>query len=333
SISGTCSVTIEPSFFVAGYEYEGNESISKVWLNGVEHFSLTDGTKRAEANSIYVFRKDIYVAGLLESSDDNTYAVIWKNHDESFNLTEGNSEAAATSVIADAQGFNGVGYEDNLGNYVGYRWTELGDEIVFDEGEGPTRLHSISIGNDGTYIAGASIMIGMDKDHAHIWKDDISHLTLTDGNNFAYARDVAVADEGVYAVGAERNVGYYVAKAWKDGDEIYTLANAENASYATSVEINENGDVFICGHESVVGNKLGRIWKNGELLTTIDTGSETELYSIAIYGDYVLVTGTRVENGNTLATVWKINKEGEVIETTTLNKGLGWSYAYSIFVK
>jgi hypothetical protein len=50
--------------YVAGdVKNENNKRVAKVWKNGEELYSLTNGTQSANSNSIYVAGNDVYVAG------------------------------------------------------------------------------------------------------------------------------------------------------------------------------------------------------------------------------------------------------------------------------
>ena len=58
---------------MAGYEYNEQYSVAKLWINGIAQ-NLTDGTRNAEANSVYVSGNDVYVAGY-----DGDVPNLWKN--------------------------------------------------------------------------------------------------------------------------------------------------------------------------------------------------------------------------------------------------------------
>ena len=92
--------------YAAGYEEyieynedSGSEGKSFVilWINGIGH-NLTNGTNRAEANSVFVAGSDVYVAGNEDNASWNRVAKVWKNG-VAQNLSDGKNHAHATSVF------------------------------------------------------------------------------------------------------------------------------------------------------------------------------------------------------------------------------------------
>ena len=73
--------------YVAGTDESGSEDAAKVWKNGKELYALTDGSKDAAANSVFVVGGDVYTAG-GESNGKNYVAKVWKNGKELYSLTD-----------------------------------------------------------------------------------------------------------------------------------------------------------------------------------------------------------------------------------------------------
>ncbi|MDR1552039.1 MAG: hypothetical protein LBS69_01065 [Prevotellaceae bacterium] len=66
--------------YIVGYEskdksdyFVGDSIVAKLWKNGIEQ-SLSDGTDKAWAKSVYILNNDVYVAGF-----DGNDAILWKN--------------------------------------------------------------------------------------------------------------------------------------------------------------------------------------------------------------------------------------------------------------
>jgi len=95
------------SVYVAGTENSGLECyteegshkiyVAKVWINGLAQ-NLTDGTRMAEALSIYVSGKDVFVAGYEQNEKGISIAKIWKNGVVQ-NLTDGRDFAVTKSIF------------------------------------------------------------------------------------------------------------------------------------------------------------------------------------------------------------------------------------------
>jgi hypothetical protein len=81
---------------VSGTEYINGHNIAKYWINGTP-VNLTDTTKGAFAQSIFMTGNDLYVAGDLYNG--NNYAgVYWKNG-SAVNLTDGKTYVQATFIF------------------------------------------------------------------------------------------------------------------------------------------------------------------------------------------------------------------------------------------
>jgi hypothetical protein len=78
--------------YAAGYEYDGQRQVAKVWKNGVAE-NLTDESQISAANSVIVSGNDVYAAGSVGS-----VAAVWKNG-VAQSLTDGTNSSNAYSVF------------------------------------------------------------------------------------------------------------------------------------------------------------------------------------------------------------------------------------------
>ena len=102
------------------------------------------------------------------------------------------------------------------------------------------------------------------KDVAKVWKNKKA-IFKTDGSKNAIARSVYVVGDDVYVAGGEGGV----TKVWKNGEELYELADKGSVSCIVVY----NGDVYVAGFEGEGSNLEPKVWKNGK-----------ELYSLANKG-------------------------------------------------
>ena len=103
----------EVDIYVAGYDKSGTEDAAKVWKNGKELYDLTDGTKRAEARSVFVVGGDVYTAG-FEDNGTNYVAKVWKNDNELYDLTDGSKNGSARAIfVADDKVYT-AGYDGKV---------------------------------------------------------------------------------------------------------------------------------------------------------------------------------------------------------------------------
>jgi hypothetical protein len=111
------------------------------------------------------------------------------------------------------------------------------------------------------------------------------------------ARGIAVSGNDVYVSGVVFTTNYGYAVVWKNGVPI-KLSPDLNASEATRMAINGNGDVYVLGfiHDILSQNNTGIqysenpiYWKNGVPYNIPDA---TALNSIAITDNDVYIGGT-----------------------------------------
>ncbi|MGC4022032.1 MAG: hypothetical protein QM734_08855 [Cyclobacteriaceae bacterium] len=91
------------------------------------------------------------------------------------------------------------------------------------------------------------------------WKNGIP-FTVTDGSYNVLFYDIYVYDNDVYVAGSALSENKkWVAAYWKNGEKI-TLGNGQENSFALSIVVSKNGDVYVSGQEE--GNS-SVVWKNG----------------------------------------------------------------------
>ena len=106
--------------YVVGYEVSGQEltddygftsyrRVAKLWINGVAQ-NLSDGTRDAEANSVFVAGGNVYVVGYEFNEQNKRVAKAWVNDNVSINITGG---IEANSVFVADNYVYVAGYNDN----------------------------------------------------------------------------------------------------------------------------------------------------------------------------------------------------------------------------
>ena len=77
----------------------GGKDIAKLWKNGVAT-ALTDGSKYARAQSVYVYGNDVYAAGLEYDISGQVQNIrLWKNG-AAIKLTDGLPFGKASAAAA-----------------------------------------------------------------------------------------------------------------------------------------------------------------------------------------------------------------------------------------
>jgi hypothetical protein len=153
------------SVFVSGNDVyvAGNMagSTSKMWKNGVEHY-----TKNATVSSIFVSGNDVYEAGSESSDNFMTIDKVWKNNEELYTLYDSKKRfnARANSIYVSGSDVYVAGCEIRENGFVAMLWKNgttqrLGGETI------PSEASSVFVLGDDVYVAGYA------RDAATVWKN------------------------------------------------------------------------------------------------------------------------------------------------------------------
>ena len=303
---------VTKSVYVVGFENNGS---AKLWKDGVVS-NLTDGTKAAFAQSVYVANNDVYVAG-DERENGKLVAKYWVNNEE-VKLTDGQKYSRAYSIAKSGSDVHVAGFEDNgshvvakywrngtsipltdgsktstahcvaisgsdvyiLGYEAGYvKFWKNGIEKVFDSSY-QVLVNSMTVDNTTVYLAGESLGNGL-IDRATYWVND-SAIYLTDGKYYSQANGIFVQSGNVYVAGAEHNGTKWVAKYWKNGVEI-PLTDGQNGAFGQSIFV-DGSDVYVAGYQkSENENVHAMYWVNGTPVMLSDSNAYEYAMSIYVY--------------------------------------------------
>jgi hypothetical protein len=290
------SLNKQPDIYVVGnenVEKDSDKTVAKLWINGVEQ-NLTDGSTRAQANSVYVSGDDVYIAGTEERryrDEDNTgyhfkyTAVLWKN-----------------GVMQDL------------------------------EYSGSAQALSVHVSGGDVYVAGMAIRyIHRGRPHGTqsmgtpiLWKNGVPQILKCANKEYgAYATDVYVSGGVVYVSGYGQNAeGKNVAILWKNGVEQHLTEGV-----AISVHVS-GGDVFVAGYDGMASQaRVVKLWKNGVEQNLTDGTRDATAHSVYVSDGNVYVSG-REANAKRIS-VAKLCKNG--VEQN-LARGKDFSEANAVFV-
>lgn len=268
--------------YVAGSERGGlpipgtitTNLIAKLWINGVA-LNLTDGTKSAVANSVYVYDGHTYVVG-YESDGSTLTGKVWFDGTTLYN--EPNAWLTGVYVVGTDIYYVGTRRLSPSSDSRAVIWKN-GIELPANQqpatnGYSTTTASAIKIQVTGgiptIYIAGSTTQSST-KTQATVWKNGVAtYLTPVskqpNGTIHSRASDLFVRNGVVYAVGYFYENYVQRAKLWVNG-VASTLSAGENNAYATSVFVDAQGNVYVGGVEQNMNYanvpNMGMIWKNG----------------------------------------------------------------------
>ena len=95
--SAECVKFANGKIYASGYEHVNGKDNATIWIDGVANH-LTDGTKNAAAESLFIHNNNVYVAGYeVNENGDVGIIKVWKNGQEIV-LTDGTMYAYATGI-------------------------------------------------------------------------------------------------------------------------------------------------------------------------------------------------------------------------------------------
>lgn len=294
--------------YVAGVEKAGDALqpyVAKYWRNGVGH-SLTNGKKNAQASTIFIQDRDVYVGGAEENHAGLTYAILWKNGVRT-HLTDSASTTSYSQVNDIVVIDNDVYAAGSLaadGFFHAVYWKN-GEIVIL--GKSKKYMTATALAIDGENIHVAGVETTEDKTNiARYWKNG-SVSALSGGE---VASDIDIENGDVYISGYNSKGGNY----WKNG-QFVTL---ENSYHTSGIEVVE-GNVFVSGP--------GWYWSNGVGTPLADSKNrEANVSAIFISGEDVYTSGFTNNGSNYVAQFWTNGK------LTNLTNGSRHALANDIFI-
>ena len=316
---GKSSTTPPVDVYVAGIS--GDTALS--WIDGTPSY-LTDGSRNAYANSIYVSdNNDVYIAGeefVIDNFTDQFMAAYWENRQITF-LTSGQQTpmSSGASIFTSGNDVYVGGTEFKNGSDHATYWK---NGVPNNVGTKFSSANSVFVLGTDVYLGGGfpSDTTNLGIYNAAYWKNG-TPVSLTKGATAGNVSSIVASGPHIYSAGYADFADGRHAAYWKD-TTISKLANSPAGSYASSICVS-GGDVYVAGYQTISGTNVATYWKNN-VPVTLSTKNSNAL-SIFVFGNDVYVAGLEYDNTGSIATYWKNGVATHI--------GYTGSIAYSIFVK
>jgi hypothetical protein len=315
-------------------------NIAKLWKNGVA-VSLTDGSKNATGNSVYVVNNNVYIAG-YENNGTVNVAKLWKNGVPTA-LTDGSKNAQGNSVFVSGSDVYVAGYEyDQSGTVTKAVLWKNGIANSLTDGSWNAMANSVFVNGNDVYVAGYFTKVTGNTGIrvAVLWKNGVI-IPLSDIPSTATS--IYITGNDMYVAGYEVYNNDNISKLWKNGTSV-TLAEGFKPALANSVFVSNN-DIYVVGLQSKLLStgytRLVTFWKNNEVSFLTDGTTEASGKSVFVSGNDVYIAGyqysgtkTTVNNsggttsiiGRNIAKLWKNGM------ATSFTDGTKEASANSVFV-
>lgn len=304
--------------------------VATVWVDAVPVY-LTDGSRDAAANDLYVSGTDIYVTGWVTDLSGNSNAVVWKNGVVQNLPGDGSSIASGERISVTGGKVYVIGSVN-----APYKSTFWIDGI---KQASTLPVHKNWDQSNGLFVSGTDVYIcGQNKTlspggpfgygDAVVMKNGAASF-MGMGTN-AFAEDVFVSGGDTYVAGGDGSP-VQTAILWKNGVKqplSYTTTPPESAMTRVFVS---GSDVYAVGfatfHPTGGAATSVALWKNGTAQeitngsTAIHRWPDLFVSGTDVYISYTLQDAA----GNTTSKVWK---NGSVLQNIT-----GTTIVTGIFVK
>jgi hypothetical protein len=227
--------------YVAGKD--GNSAV--LWKNGAMQ-RLSSGSHDAEARSVFVSGKDVYVAG-------------WEDNGQLDNDED---------ILKAQMGIPTSGGGSTKRKSVATVWKN-GTAARLTNGSCAAKAFSIHVLGNDVYVAGEVFDVNVASMFATLWENGVS-TELASGGVLSTARSVFASRHGLYIAGEDSPASRYsiamIATVWENGasQRLSSTGNYAMAS-ANSIFVTANGDVLVAGSEGGGGKEdVAVVWRNGE---------------------------------------------------------------------
>ena len=289
--------------YVVGTECFGGEkygmSFAILWKNGVRQ-NLTDGKSGAGANSVFVSKNNVYVAGWEKNALGIAVAKLWKNGVPQ-SITNGSYDSWAEFVyVAENNDVYVVVEERNPQN--------TNDKVLYKNGV----QSNLPKGTNSIFILGRDVYAVGERSNergyatARLWKN--GEEQYLEQGRATIARKVFVSGKDVYVIGEE---SYEIDVTNLSEDDIRLRGRKKDDKYKPTYW-------------------AATIWKNGKKQNLSNNNYDSYAYSIYVQGKDVYVVGAECNAKHGWIGVVKLWKNGV---PQNLSDGSYTSIAHSVFVK
>ncbi|MEC7264555.1 MAG: IPT/TIG domain-containing protein, partial [Bacteroidota bacterium] len=166
----TCTVTVNPNVYVAGYMTNSDKVSSAVyWKNGEEQAVALNANSSA-ARAIFVDGSDVYLTGSMANDDFLYLPIIWKNGNTE-ELASGLFNSFPSSMYINGQDVYVAGYIDSGTSTIATVWTNGGFEALTN-GSTDSAALSVFVSESDVYVAGY-VNNANDLPVATLWKNGV----------------------------------------------------------------------------------------------------------------------------------------------------------------
>lgn len=259
--SQSCNITIIGVYDADNDVYIlGNQGKKLMyWKNGIPT-QVTEAKFRIIGKAIHALDENIYVAGDDYTSEGYPVAKCWINGKEIV-LSEKHSQVRDIAVSQNDVYVVGCEVKEN-GVTTATLWKN-GIVNYLDENALFSIANAITITNGDIYVVGYSNVYENKTNYevAKYWKNG-EEIEITRSNT-AYAHDIYIKDNKVYALVNGSLNNKYLAKYWVD-DKEFILSERSSPTFARSMTISGN-DLYVSGvvYDESINHSYATLWVNG----------------------------------------------------------------------
>ncbi len=225
--------------YIAGHEVNASgKYVAKYWKNG-QSTSLSDGTRDAFANDIFVKGSDVYIAGQEIAPGGSTYqAKYWKNGIPVV-LTAETQQAIASGIALIGNDVYVIGERRNLDWTTSITCYWKNGQLVDLSDRSKTAVdQAMTVSGNDVYLVWSEAYNSFGQSQTHYNKNLGTPILIRDGTPDVRGNSIAVNRNDIYIAGSGTigSNNAIIAKYWKKGSPVI-LSNGQESAFGLSIAI------------------------------------------------------------------------------------------------
>jgi|SRR5690606_14627717 hypothetical protein len=246
-----------------------------IWKNGKRSELPIPESKEAQATSVFIKGKDVFVTGLYVPKNlERGVGVVWKNGEPIFK-TDGKRTTRFKEVIVVGDDVYAVGHEHLPEGGIVSKYWKNGKAVKMSDPDIVTYTTSIAVDGSDIYVLGYIDELSKTNRSLTLWKNQ-QPQHLISSRSVIRGGQVVFENGSVYACGYEQVGSKYEPRLFKDGVIQHLEDNNSNHTYTSDLKVYQDNALVLgrmYGENTLTKSVL---WVNGKAVDLV--GFENNIF-------------------------------------------------------